>query len=222
MPEQVIYTLPGNPPAPPVEETEGFYVYSPDHAERMVNRLIEFFRKPRNSAWLRDVVGPQIQEIEDVIWALYQAFDLETAEGAMLDIIGSIVGELRNDRTDTAYRVAVRTRVLVNQSEGSIEELNAIVESADPTLASYLQEFYPAALVFHWFGTWSAITAHDLYVLVRQAKPAGVMLHAILANDTATDFRWGTVANAGNTTPQSFSSVAGGDGGELQAVLTNV
>ncbi len=230
MPNSIIDLLLPEPPPPsvtvPGQDTDGgvgpgTFVHSTDHAERMVARLIEFFRKPRNSAWLRDVVGPQIQSIEDAIAVLFEAFDVNTATGKTLDLLGGVVGELRNDRDDDAFRVAVRTRTLVNQSEGTIEELNQIIESADPTLATTLQEYYPAALVARWFGTWSEIGPKDLYILLRQAKPAGVMFHAVLANNTATDFRWSTVANAGNSTSQSFSSVAGGDGGELQAVLTN-
>jgi len=196
---------------------EGLYQHSPDHADRMVNRLIEFFRKPRNSAWLRYVVGPQIQAIEDVLWALYLAYDIDVAVGEQLDKLGAIVGELRNDRNDAAYRVAVKTRLLVNQSEGSPEELLTIVDTADPTLTVSIREYYPAALLWRWSGTFSAISARDLFTLVKQAKPAGVTMHAVI--DTAGDFRWGTVAAAGSASTRAFGSVGGTNGGELQQVL---
>jgi hypothetical protein len=218
VPEQVTYTLPETPALPAAPQVEGTYVYSPDHAERMVSKLIEFFRKPRASAVLRDVFGPQVQEIEDTLWELFQAFDLDTATGATLDFLGAIVGELRNDRDDDEYRVAVKLRLMVNRSEGTVEELLAILVLADPDLVFTLREYWPASIILRWTGAFTRLAAPDLFVLMQQAKPAGVLMHAIIS-DPIRGFRWGAVADAGQTTDRAFSTIAGGDGGLLQQVL---
>ncbi len=218
MTTEAIYLLPDGAPAPPGPQQEGLYVYSPDHAERMVNRLIEIFRKPRNSAYLRYGPGAQIQEIEDVLWDIYQSFDLETAENTALDFLGAVVGELRRGRDDTAYRTAINVRLLVNRSNGSIEEMLAILVLADPSLVMSLREYWPASLVFRWQSAFTALSSADMYYLVRQAKPAGVMLHAII-RPASGGFRWSTTAVAGAAADDAFSSVAGGDGGTLQQVL---
>lgn len=217
---EAIYTLPSAAPPPVADPSlEGTYVRSTDHAERMVNKLITIFRQPRNSTWLRDVDGPQVQEIEDTLWDLHEAFDLDTAEGAALDFLGLFVGEGRDDLSDALYRNAVRARVLANNTDGTMERLNSIIELLEPTIVSVSRDTPPAALLVRWSGgVGTTYTAKKVFGFLRDAKPAGVQLQAIL-NPGVTGFRWSTVADAGDPTTRAFSTVAGGDGGLLQVVL---
>lgn len=218
---EAIYTLPSAAATPPVVDpsTEGTYVRSTDHAERMVNRLITIFRQPRNSAWLRQVDGPQIQEIEDTIWDLHEAFDLTTAEGAALDYLGTLVGEGRDDLSDALYRATVRARILANHTDGTTERFNEILELLEPTIVSEARDTPPAAVLFRWSGgIGSTYSAKKVFGFMRDAKPAGVQIQAVL-NPGSLGFRWSTVADAGDPTTRAFSTVAGGDGGLLQVVL---
>ncbi len=175
---EAIYTLPeAADPAPVLpSEGEGVYVYNSQHAEQAINNLIEFFRKPRNSEMMR-IVGGQIQDIEDAAWQLYNAFDVDTATGVTLDLLGGVVGERRDNRLDPDYRAAVRARILVNLSNGRIEDMLAVLAALIPNNTGILvQEFYPAAIRFDVFDSFSGASAETVARMLRQAKPAGVKL----------------------------------------------
>jgi hypothetical protein len=174
---EAIYTLPEPPlePAPLPSEGEGTYVYNGEHAEQAARQLIEFFRKPRNMEIMR-IIGGQVQDLEDTVAQLMVAFDLERATGVVLDLIGGIVGELRGNRENADYRAAVRARILVNSSNGRIEDMIAVLLALDPEMHATIQEFYPAAIRFDVISDFSGASAETMAFMLRQAKPAGVRL----------------------------------------------
>lgn len=81
--------------------------------------------------WLATYIQ-QIQELEQFFFQLINDRTLDTAVGAQLNGIGSIVGENRNGRGDTDYRRAVRAKILINKSSGTLEQLVAIVRTLIP------------------------------------------------------------------------------------------
>ncbi len=168
---------------------DGVYSQNTEHAAEAISHLIQFFRDgPRNQALLECVMA-QVQELEDASWAIYGAFDVDTAEGDQLDLLGKLVGEGRQDRDDDEYRTAVRVRILVNGSNGRMSELLAIAEGISPTAVITAREFYPAALAIE-FDTFGGSNLQAAYRLLRAAKPAGVRLN--LAGP-ATGSTWGAV-----------------------------
>lgn len=189
---EAIYLVPT--PAPPLVEavTDGVYTYSPDHVERGIGQLIEVFRKPRNMSWLSSGIG-QIQEIEDALWQLNNGFDVDFAEGQALDFLGTVVGEARYGRLDADYRAAVRARVLVNQSDGTIEDMLAVLLALDPAMHATVQEFYPAAVRFDVISAFSGASPETMARMLRQAKPAGVRL-TFVPVDSDDSMIWSGVA----------------------------
>ncbi len=187
------YQLPSASSQPaPAEPTDGVYTYSPDHVERGIGQLIEVFRKPRNMTWLSVGIG-QIQEVEDALWQLYNGFDVDTAEGQALDFLGTVVGEARNGRVDDDYRAAVRARTLVNQSDGTVEDMIAVLLALDPNMAATIQEFYPAAIRFDVISTFAGVTPETMARMLRQSKPAGVRL-TFVPVDSDDSMIWSGVA----------------------------
>jgi hypothetical protein len=182
--------MPDFVPAP-----EGTYGHSPDHVDRSILQLIEVFRKPRNREWLRTGVG-QVQEAEDALWQLYNAFDLETAEGVVLDLIGNILNERRDGRLDPDFRAALRARVLVNQSDGSLEAMLAVLVALVPSLEDAgsvtVEEQYPAGLRFEILADLAGVSPTTISRMMRQAKPAGVRLSITVA-DLADVMVWKTI-----------------------------
>jgi hypothetical protein len=69
---------------------------------------------------------------------------LDTAEGTQLDILGNVFGELRNGRTDTDYRQALRTRAAATVN-GSPDEITTFLELAYGTPGLSCIPQYPAA-----------------------------------------------------------------------------
>jgi hypothetical protein len=173
---------------------EGTYGHSPDHVERSILQLIEVFRKPRNQEWLRTGVG-QVQEVEDALWQLFNAFDLETGEGAVLDLIGNLLGERRDGRLDADFRAALRARILVNQSDGRLESMLAVLVALVPSLEGSdnvtVEEQYPAGLRFEILAALDGVEPATIVRMLRQAKPAGVRLN-LTVGDTATTMIWKT------------------------------
>lgn len=158
-----------------VTEQEGVYVLNENHIDEAINHLIELFRDgPRNQAMLRVVIG-QFQEIEQAAWDLLTAFDLDTAEGAQLDILGEILNEKRAGREDEDYRAALRVVILVYKSSGKLPEMLEIAQKLVPSATIVMAE--PAtATLFFGFSTLGTTTLRTVFNMLRRAKGAGVRL----------------------------------------------
>ena len=177
-------------PDPVTGAVNGVYSQNTEHAAEAVSHLIEFFRNgPRNQAVLQAVMA-QVQEVENALWYVKNGFDVNTAVGEQLSFIGKRVGEGRQDRTDDEYRAAIRVRILVNMSEGTLEELLAICKGINPTGTFAARELYPAALAIE-ADSFGAMGLQAAYVLLRAAKTAGVRLD-VTSGDVGTG-AWGAV-----------------------------
>jgi len=155
--------------------TEGVYTQNLAHVTEGVGHLIDFFRRgPRNRAGLSALLQ-DVQELEDQIWAVHGAFDVDSAVGQQLDFLGGIVGEVRGGRSDGDYRAAIRVRILVNASDGKPEQLIAICIGISPAASVELTEQYPASIRVR-MSTLGTASLQTTYMLLQQAKPAGVRL----------------------------------------------
>ena len=87
----------------------------------------------------------KVQEIEQLLFDVLDKFVLGVAVGDQLDILGKIVVEGRNSRNDDNYRRAIRAKILVNNSNGTIEELLAIILALfpEPRTLVYTEPSYP-------------------------------------------------------------------------------
>jgi hypothetical protein len=72
----------------------------------------------------------QAQELETVFISLIVNTMLPTAEGEQLDVLGRIVGEERQGRSDDDYRIAIGARIRSNVSNASVEDIIAVLKSA--------------------------------------------------------------------------------------------
>jgi hypothetical protein len=156
-------------------DPDGTYVLNEEHAVQAINHLIDAFKYgPRNQAILSGI-GAQLQELEDAYWALYNAFDGDTATGDQLDLLGVLVGEKRQGRSDDDYRAAVKVRIKVNCSDGSIPTLLTISMMMVPTAGIVVQEPATATLQFD-FTTTGTTTLRTLYQMLHRAKGGGVKI----------------------------------------------
>lgn len=197
-----------------------------DHEQQAHDNLIHYFRnKPR----LRAVLGSwaeQVQELETVFWYLLTRRGLSDAEGVWLEVLGDIVGEPRRDRTDGAYRAAIRVRILVNRSNGKLPELIKIAglmlgEGADVQVS----EHYPASILVRVHSDPGEVLGVDLARALRQAKAGGVKLDLIFPTDAARTFRWGTTPTSAGLTVDAApdtgwgSTTSAAKGGRWATVL---
>jgi len=96
------------------------------HVLEGLAQLVEQFRDAPNLGALLSAYMMQVQEIEDVLFDLIDLRLFLTAEGAQLDGIGAIVGESRSGNSDADYRELIQSRIFINQSEATAEELITI------------------------------------------------------------------------------------------------
>ena len=176
------------------------------HAEEAKHHLLwQFHGRPRIEAVV-DAFGAQVQLAETVVWQLYTERGVDTAVGVQLDGLGALVGEPRVGRSDAAYRQAVRTKILVNRSNGKQDELYAIVTSAlGGTPSMRIQEHQPATFLFYLDSSLGAMTGPELARLLRLAKPLSVAMSLIGGGTFILDHTSVSITDAGIIDHSSIS-----------------
>lgn len=115
----------------PVKET--------DHVGKGLGLLTGDNRK-KNIKAIASVGLRQTQKIENAIFDVINSRLLDNAVGVQLDLWGKIVGQPRGNYGDTAYRAAIRIKILVNISKGRTSDLLKIIQSCVPD----------ATAVYYW------------------------------------------------------------------------
>lgn len=152
-----------------------------DHAERAANTLPSFQYLKPNVAGFARIVGNRAQTIEDVLWDILTLTNLEAGTGALIDLIGAVVGEPRLGRSDADYVDAIDVRILVNTSEGDIERMIAVAKRYAKADSIILDEYFPAAMTIRVFdGTYNPT---GLARALQDAKAAGVRLFVEVTTD---------------------------------------
>lgn len=116
----------------------------------------------------------QVQYLEDEIHRVVDAWDLDTATGFRLRILGSLVGQPNISSDDEVQRVFTKARVRVNKSRGKIPDLLAVADLLIPGYRySELSQF---CLFEVKFASTTLSKARSIWTLLNAAKPAGVRL----------------------------------------------
>lgn len=150
------------------------------HRNQMLSRTIEHWKTKPVFCALRDIVGDEIQEIENRAWDVLASKDIDRAFGASLDLIGRIVGQARNGLTDPQYRVALKARERINRSQGRTNDVLAMLELVDPA-GFTITDTPPAAFVVAAGAPLSGFATNtELAGLVAECRAAGVGANLIL------------------------------------------
>ncbi len=169
----------------------------------------------------------RVQELESGLVGVYErALSVEDGEGVNLDLIGRIVREARDGRADYAYRLGLRTRILINRSQGRLEDLIAIVrlfEDMDTDGGTVrIQDVQPARVEVRADNT-RINPLGEIHRRLRRAKAAGVSLQTIgtvaPGATPATAFRLVTVAEAESKSEIGLAPEDSSFGGYLSHVL---
>lgn len=96
-----------------------------DFEDRAENALIDKLRTPVQVSVQR-ILARQVQELEDAALDVFEAA-IANAVGVKLDQFGAVVGEARFGRADTPYRLAIQTRILINLSSGTREDIIGVL-----------------------------------------------------------------------------------------------
>ncbi len=117
--------------------------------EALANLISQFQDKP-NIAKLVTSYIRQIQDLEDMFSDILTETTLANAKDQQLDDIGALVGEPRAGRDDTQYRTAIRARISLNNSGGTIEDIINLAQGViGSPISVKLTEVYPAGFILN-------------------------------------------------------------------------
>ncbi len=145
-----------------------------DHTARAVARLASQYQNSSSVVGLVKLATAEHQVLEDTLFAEFVE-TVDSAAGHGLDIMGKVVGQPREGRSDdNVYRTWIKARVQVNRCGGTAPEIIAIfMVLCPPPLTLRLEERYPAGFVLRIGGA-AAPTPTALVSILRRAKAAGV------------------------------------------------
>ena len=181
--------------------------------------LITQYRDKPNLAAILTAYLTQVQEIEDVAFDILAILgDIDSQVGEQLDLIGRIVGQDREGRTDAVYIQWIHARVLVNRSSGLVDELLQILELVASGNSRGYTPAYPASFLIEIFGAFSG-DAQAVAAILGEARAAGVngqFLYSVQAD--ADTFTWATGDTEEASTTQGWGDDAQTTGGRFADV----
>ncbi len=143
-------------------------------AQGLGHRIEQQKNKPKIESLL---VG-YLSQIQDVETAAIDLMDvtIANAQGQHLDGLGSIVGEERFGRNDDDYRLAISARIQLNLSNGTTEDVIALIRAIIGGVGVRIVEYQPAAFIADILDPIdpAVIDIERLASLVKSARPAGV------------------------------------------------
>lgn len=180
-----------------------------NHIDQATDRLIEQYKCSPNLKGVVELYAKELQEIEDAAQSVLAGRNIFSAEGSLLDEIGSIVGQPRNGNIDEFYRILILVRIGQNTSNGEPEKIIDIFKLITQASKVQYQEHYPAGVGLMSDGTVTVDTVEFLYSIIQSVLAAGVRLDSMGVWDPECNF-----AFAGDTlTSQGFGDLNDGNVG---------
>lgn len=141
------------------------------HVTEGLAKLLGQYKDATNLRTLMQILLGQVQTIENDSADIAMGMNVSTAANYQLDIIGAIVGEPRQGRTDAQYRPRILSRIGINISNGHPDEVLEIMAATNVNPLT-LTEYQPAA--FELRGVIDLAQLNDLLAILAALKPAGV------------------------------------------------
>jgi hypothetical protein len=163
----------------------------------------------------------EVQALETALWDLYIGTMLPNAKGDALDMIGALVGQAREGRTDASYILWIQSRITVLRSSGRPRDIYAAVLPLLPAgSTARLIEYGDASFTVTFSATLTAAQARSLGDLLRQAKAAAVRFDGVWSPSPSTLwFRYGTAAAPTLDATRGFGDVTQTTGGRLVGIV---
>jgi hypothetical protein len=154
--------------------------YIKDHVTEANLRLLEQDKESLNLVNLLSAIIRPIQDVEDSFQDLVFKRSVTTATGLTLDNLGTIVGEKRNYRKDSDYRIAIVSRIIINRSGGTADEIIAAIMLLYNTKSIEVTNLYPAC--YSIFIDQEVEKLTGIKRIISSITPAGVGDFVVIAN----------------------------------------
>jgi hypothetical protein len=178
-----------------------------DHVALAAGRIVSQFEPTVSFPALVRIFANRVQEVENALFALlaipdYQNNGGANVGGAVLDLVGSWIGEPRNGKVDATYRVYLQARIIANSSFGDIGSIDNMIgllcSLYAPAEPSIVEDTIAAMYVNIELMPLDAFGASEFLRLLRCAKAGGVkVIMQWLEVPLADTFQ---VSNSGNGT----------------------
>jgi len=174
--------------------------------------ILQYIGKPKAYATIQAQATPVI--MDQLPAAVRDAFNLETAEGVQLDLLGSYAGVVRSGNltdgtainlTDDDFRQLIKMAITTNSSGSSLYDIQVILNTF---FAGQIFVFDLANMQMNYFLNSEVGSLELVQMFVLQnllPKPMGVQLASLIFLDIADDlFGFRTYASAGvNISPMN-------------------
>jgi hypothetical protein len=121
-----------------------------NHINEALAKLLEQFKRAPVLNGLLKSYAWSIQDLENAVWSVINSRYLANAANAQLDLLGKLVGEGRNGRSDADYRAVIGLRIRANRSQGGAEDLIQLCALALGVAQGSGAVFYQDGAPMHW------------------------------------------------------------------------
>lgn len=139
-----------------------------DYSEDALSKLLWQYDNSPNLRGLVNSTTTQLDSTQMDTLGIVQSFNVSTATGALLDLIGKIVGETRLGRTDDDYRDAIRFRTILNTSNGTPTRILEAIATTTSATKTRIWEHYPVSAIYYTNGS---VAPQNLSNVIQEASP---------------------------------------------------
>jgi hypothetical protein len=175
-----------------------------DHEARGMALLSEQFKHKSAITALLKSWCAEVQALEDEVYELQAQRTLASASGVGLDVIGALVGQPREGRTDAQYKLWIAGRILVNKSRGKAPQLIAIARKLCNGPVRF-KDYYPAGFMIFSEAPIAGSDGVEIAKLLKIAKAAGVSMQFHWF-DSPTAFRFSTTGASVFNSERGFTT----------------
>lgn len=191
--------------------------FKDNHVTEGLANLLEQFKGKANMEAFLTAFLDEIQDLEDALETVASISDIDASSGDQLDVLGIIVGQPREGRTDAIYRLWIKARVLINRSSGTAPEIMQVlrlITGLDLSEVS-VTDLFPAAFIA-WTLAPHSLDVNAIYDIINEMRGAGISFNYGYQPGVGDFFRF---TDVGGDSGVSFSDVAGADGGLFTGIV---
>lgn len=204
------------------------------HAKDAKDRLLFQYKGKTNIENLIDsLLGTQIQDFENAAFTLFGRLNIDKSTGKQLDRIGDLIGQKREGKIDSLYRLFIKAKIGANISQGDIERLISVWKLLTNSSSVHLVEAFPAEVELYSDTALSTSSVNDAFTLIQKVSAGGVKVGYTAVFDKTEAFGFlgsgsnslgfgGVLSQGTNSSVGAFKLIDSGATFQTSGVTTNM
>lgn len=162
-----------------------------------------------------------IQQLEDAMLTIVPKLSIDDMTGFALDGIGEVVGQNRNGLSDIAYRVHLKGKIALNNSNGRVDDIYKVWNSFGSTSPNTeITEVYPASIQITTDVSPDPTFLPIIIDYINRALESGIGLSGVIIYDPVEAFQFSATASPVIDTVHGFGNSSDPlTGGKLATVI---